>query len=431
MPPQHLPQNAGNVAVLGSTGSIGQQALSVIRDNAGAFRVISLSAGENTALLAEQVREFKPRYVAVSSGDGADRLRREVGPGVAIRFGEEAAAEAGVLSEVHTVVAAISGFACLRPVLAAIDAGKHIALADKESLVAAGKLVREQSRKSGAMVVPVDSEHSSIFQCLLGQDNRMVSKIVLTASGGPFFRADNADFGAIRPEEAVRHPKWNMGAKISVDSATLMNKGLEVIEAAMLFDLRAEQIEVLVHPQTIVHGLVEFTDQTVLAALFETDMRVPIAFALSFLGSRNGDFSRSTEEAQQEFFGPLRPGAAKLDLIRAGPLEFFVPDREKFPCLDLCYQALRLGGVFPCFLNAANEVAVQEFLRECIRFSDIPRVVAGVLEKASEIEEFTLEAVFRADAWARREASNIVQASAAEFLPPWRARGSEHSGSST
>lgn len=388
----------GNLCVLGSTGSIGRQTLDVVRANPERFRVISLAAHANVEQIVEQAREFRPDFVALSDKDAAREAERRLGSEFNIGGGEEAVLHAATLASVHTVVAAIVGFAGLEPVLAAIGQGKHIALANKESLVAGGPLVQKLLKESSSVVVPVDSEHNSVFQCLLARGNtKSLRRIILTASGGPFLNMEREALVKARPVEAVRHPRWNMGAKISVDSATLMNKGLEVIEASVLFDLPGEQVEVLIHPQSLVHGFVEYLDGTVLAALFETDMRVPISFALSYLLSDDPRFSPGCQAVSS--------GVSFLDLAAKGDLQFFAPDREKFPALALCYQALETGGTMPAVVNAANEVAVNAYLREEIGFTEIHEVIVEVMGQHSSSDPRTVEDVVIADSWARDCAS--------------------------
>ncbi len=365
-----------HLAILGSTGSIGTQALDVIRKNVGRHVVLTLAAREANDTLIAQIKEFCPKFVSVKDEATAASLRRTLlAAGVRppeIAFGEEGIIQAATFDGVQTAIVAVTGFAALPPVCAAIRRGVHLALANKESLVAGGDLIREALNQSSSVIVPVDSEHSSIFQCLNRRGLAVKPKqITITASGGPFLNTPLNHFSKITAREAIRHPRWNMGAKISVDSATLMNKGLEVIEAAELFALSADEISVLIHPQSIVHGLVEYQEGTTIAALYQPDMRVPIAFALSYLSVPTPAVTPGT--------APLESGTIGLNLLN-GPLTFSKPDPERFPALSLCYHALRLGRAHCVTLNAVNEVAVAEFLRERIGFNDIIKVLEKVLE---------------------------------------------------
>ena len=394
----------GSIAILGSTGSIGTQTLAVVREERTPIPVVALAAGKNIDLLIEQIVEFRPFTVSVENSDAAERLRSELsarGLTPKILFGDEGVCEVATHRDAHTVVAAMTGFAALNPVLAAIAAGKHIAVANKECLVAGGELIRAALKRSSSAIVPVDSEHSSIFQCLRrrGLDSP-VRRIILTASGGPFLKATPAELAAVTPAQAIKHPRWKMGAKISVDSATLMNKGLEVIEAAVLFSLPGEQIEVLIHPESVIHGLVEYGEGSVIAALFETDMRVPIAFALQYL--RSEDPNRAPGAAT------YRSGVAPLDLAKRGSLTFATPDLSRFPALGLAYKALQMGGLAPAVLNAANEVAVAAFLSEQIGFLAIPDLVAKTLSDFPNQPLVGIDSILGADSWGRERASKYL-----------------------
>ncbi len=389
-----------SLAILGSTGSIGQQTLEVVRANASRFDVrVLVAGGANLELLLAQCQEFRPAIVAVQDG-AAESIRDQLPEGTTLTLGEEAVAQAACDPQVHTVVAAIVGFAGLRPTLEAIKAGKHIALANKECLVAAGSLVKNALAQSKSMLVPVDSEHSSLFQCMLGRKDRP-RRMTITASGGPFLHRSAAEVYEAKPEEATKHPCWDMGAKISVDSAHLMNKGLEIIEAAVLFDFKASELEVLVHPQTIVHGLVEYGDGAVLAALYPADMKVPIAFALSYLDA----------EEPKKVPGELlvSSGASFLDLASSADLQFFAPDFQRFPALRLAYQALEQGEPWPAILNAANERAVELYLQGNIAFGQIPELVEAVLNAGESWDvPQSLQELFALDARARELASASV-----------------------
>lgn len=379
------------LSILGSTGSIGTQTLEVVRLFPDRLRVRALTAHSNAALLIEQALEFQPDCVVLGDEGELETVREALG-GTEIRVlcGSEGLSEAATLPEADTVVAAVVGFAGMEPVLAAIKAGKRIALANKETLVVAGALVGRLVREHGATLIPVDSEHSAIFQCLVGEPENSVERLILTASGGPFRTRPRDTFAAITRDEALQHPNWSMGAKITIDSATMMNKGLEVIEARWLFDLGADRIDVLVHPQSIIHSMVAFADGSTKAQLGVPDMKVPIQYALSY---------------------PTRWDAPheRLDWTALQCLDFETPDLEKFPCLRLAYEALRKGGTAPAVLNAANEAAVALFLNERLRFVDIPRVIEAVLD-ALPVADATYDALQNADAEARRRVAEHARA---------------------
>jgi 1-deoxy-D-xylulose-5-phosphate reductoisomerase len=383
-------QGPRRIAILGSTGSIGEQTLDVAGRFPERYRVVALAAGRNLARLGEQVRRFRPELVVVAEAQGARELAERLGPG-APRIGSGAEG----LLEVAThpadlVVSALVGALGLEPTLAAIRAGRDIALANKEVLVMAGALVLREVRAHGVSLLPVDSEHSAIFQALAGQRSEDVSRLVLTASGGPFRTWSEQEIAAASVEQALRHPNWDMGPKITIDSATLMNKGLEVVEARWLFDVPPERVEVLVHPQSIVHSLVEFVDGSVLAQLGLPDMRVPIAVALAHPERLPLDLDR-------------------LDLAAVGELRFEVPDRKRFPCLDLAYAALAASEAAPAVLNAANEVSVAAFLAGRIRFPAIAAANAAVLEahvaQPGGAALRDLADAREADGWARARAT--------------------------
>ncbi len=362
-----------------------------MRRNRGRFGVVALAAGRNLDLLAEQIAEFDPRVVSVLDEDHARRLRERTGPVRAdVLSGPEGYREVAAADGADMVLSALVGAAGLLPTLAAIEAGRDIALANKETLVTAGALVMERVRAKGVRLFPVDSEHSAIFQCLEGQDRDAVRRIVLTASGGPFLRHSAEQLEAVTPVEALKHPNWTMGRKITIDSASMMNKGLEVIEARWLFDTDYDRIDVVVHPRSIVHSMVEFRDGSILAQMGVPDMRIPIAYALAW-----------PERIPQ-------PGSL-LDLTRAGALEFFEPDRERFPGLDLAYAAGRAGGTAPAVLNGANEIAVEAFLQGRIRFTDMAATIKEVLSRHERDEVRSVEDVLRADRWARETAQSIIE----------------------
>ncbi|MFQ5568581.1 MAG: 1-deoxy-D-xylulose-5-phosphate reductoisomerase [Rhodothermales bacterium] len=372
------------LSVLGATGSIGTQTLDIVRLFPERFRVQALTAHRNATLLAEQALEFRPDCVAIGEASEHAALKAALaGSGIRVLEGTAGLCEAATLPAVDMVVAAVVGFAGLEPVLAAIRAGKNIALANKETLVVAGALVNELLAQHGSTLIPVDSEHSAIFQCLVGEPAQAVESLILTASGGPFRTRYAETFAHITREEALCHPNWSMGAKITIDSATMMNKGLEVIEARWLFDLDAGQIDVLVHPQSIIHSMVTFTDGSTKAQLGVPDMKVPIQYALSY---------------PERWPAPHE----RIDWRALSCLDFEPPDVEKFPCLRLAYEALAFGGTAPAVLNAANEEAVALFLSDRIRFIDIPRRIETALEKLAVSVQPSYEVLVEADSEARR-----------------------------
>ena len=351
------------IALLGSTGSIGTQALDIVRLFPDKLKVCALAANRNVDLLVKQAEEFLPECVAIGDANAYHEVKQRLSShSIEVLVGEEGLKSIAVRPSIHTIVAAVVGFAGFSSVIEGIRAGKEIALANKETLVAGGMLINELLETHDGTMIPIDSEHSAIFQCLVGERERRVEKITLTASGGPFRKRAKDSFSTITKKEALAHPNWSMGAKISIDSATMMNKGLEVIEARWLFDVTAEKIEVLVHPQSIIHSLVTFTDGSTKAQLGEPDMHVPIQYALSY---------------------PDRWPAPhpRLDWRKIPELQFESPDFDKFPCLQLAFDALRQGGTAPAVLNAANEAAVSLFLKDGIRFVDIPVVIEGAISK--------------------------------------------------
>ena len=387
-----------NLTVLGSTGSIGTSTLDVVARHPDQYRVTALTAQCRDDVLFEQCVQFKPRYAVLLDEAAAARLVQKIstaGLATEVLCGVEALEQVASLPEVDAVMAAIVGAAGLRPTLAAARAGKKILLANKETLVMAGAVFMDAVRASGSLLLPIDSEHNAIFQSLPHDYSgdlaaSGVSKILLTASGGPFRNTPLSDLHSVTPEQACAHPKWVMGRKISVDSATMMNKGLEVIEAHWLFNAPADAIQVVVHPQSVVHSLVQYVDGSVLAQMGNPDMRTPIAYALAY---------------------PQRiaSGVEPLDLFKVATLDFEVPDFVRFPCLALAYQALRSGGTAPAVLNAANEVAVAAFLDKQIPFLAIPRLIAEVLADLPVSAVNTLDDVLHADAMARAAALQLVQ----------------------
>lgn len=368
-----------HLSILGSTGSIGMQALEVVRSHPDAFQVVALAAGRRLDLLAEQVREFRPQLVSVGRPEGAQELQGRLrGFPVKICFGDEGLAEVAAYPEAQLTLLAVVGAAGLKPALTAVHAKKDLALATKEALVMAGALLTAEAASRGVRLLPVDSEHSAVFQCLEGGGRAGLKRIILTASGGPLRQYPKERLASVTPEEALNHPTWNMGKKITIDSATLMNKGLEVIEARWLFDIDVKRVDVIVHPQSIVHSLIEYMDGSVLAQLSPPDMRLPILYALSY------------PDRLEHAFPPL-------DLLQVGTLTFEPVDRDRFPCLEYAYEAVAMGGTAPAVLNAANEVAVDLFLNREIDFGQIPHVIeAGLRGRWSGPGE-TLEEILVAD----------------------------------
>lgn len=372
------------VSILGSTGSIGRQSLDVI-ENLKEIQVVALTAGTNVQMMAQQCRQFHPQLAVMATREAAQELQAALtGEKTQVAWGEDGLIAAATIPEADCVITAVVGMVGLKPTLAAIRVGKRIGLANKETLVCAGELVMAEAEECGAEIVPVDSEHSAIFQCLMGcADRREVKKILLTCSGGPFFDMDAADLKYVTKADALRHPNWKMGPKITVDCATLMNKGLEVIEAMRLYRVPLEQVEVLVHRQSIVHSLVEFTDGAVMAQLGAPDMRLPIQLALTY---------------PQRMESP----APKLDLTQCAALTFCHPDLEKFPCLALAMQCAKRGGTACPAMNGANEEAVALFLADKIGFYDIYRLVAQAVEQVPFLQNPTLEEILEADHLARQ-----------------------------
>lgn len=379
------------ISILGSTGSIGRNTLDIVSRQPGVFEVAALASRSNWKTIADQAKTFKPSFVALYEKDSASRARDLLkGTGIEVLDGVEGILEAASTDKADVVVSSIVGAAGVMPTYAAVEAGKVVALANKEALVAAGKLITREARRTGARIIPVDSEHSAVFQAVLGQDRSAVRKVILTASGGPFFGKHKESLSGVTPAMALNHPRWKMGPKVTIDSATMMNKGLEVIEARWIFDIPAERIEVLIHPQSIVHGLVEYLDGSVLAQMGVADMRVPIAFALSY---------------------PNRLDLAldPLDLAAVSRLDFHEPDLDMFPCLGLAYEALGRGDGLPAVMNAANEIAVESFLSGDLPFSKIAEVVKTVMDDPPEFDDQTLSGILRGDQLARAAARGTVK----------------------
>lgn len=367
-----------NIAVLGSTGSIGTQTLDVISNFPKEFKAVYLSGNTNIDLLSEQIRRFQPKGVVVSDEQGARELKKKIAGRTEILIGEAGLMEIVQREDVDIVVSSLVGFAGLRPTIKAIEAKKKIALANKETLVVAGEIIMPLAERNRVEILPVDSEHSAIFQCLVGELPNKVEKLILTASGGPFRTKSAAELKSVTREQALKHPNWTMGSKITIDSATLMNKGLEVIEAHWLFGMPADRIDVVVHPQSIIHSMVEFVDGSIKAQLGIPDMKVPIQYALTYP-------SRFTSKFPRVHFPSL------------SEMTFFEPDKERFPCLQLAFDALTEGGTIPAVMNAANEVAVAKFLNNEITFMQIPAMISGAMEKHSNRTNPSLEEIVEAD----------------------------------
>ena len=378
------------IALLGSTGSIGTQALDVISRFPGEFNVEVLIAGNNIDLLTKQAKEFRPDSVVIGNSDLYQQLKENLG-GTSIKVfaGAEAVEQVLISSNVDVVIASIVGYSGLRPAIAAIKAGKKIALANKETLVVAGEIIGKLARESGSRIIPVDSEHSAILQCLVGEAGNPVEKITLTASGGPFITWPEEKLKTVKPGDALKHPNWEMGSKVTIDSASLMNKGLEVIEAKWLFDLKPEQISVIIHPQSVIHSFVHFGDGSVKAQLGVPDMRLPILYALTYPARMQSELPR-------------------LQFNDFSSLTFFEPDLKKFRNLSLAYHALREGGNMPCILNAANEIAVNAFLSEKIKFMQIPDVVEFTMDSCLYSKIPDLESLEITDYDAREIATNYI-----------------------
>ncbi|MBK5099727.1 MAG: 1-deoxy-D-xylulose-5-phosphate reductoisomerase [Desulfobacteraceae bacterium] len=379
------------ITILGSTGSIGANALKLVQSNTEKYRVIALAAGINIELLLKQIHDFQPMAVAVLEEGLAEELKRRLGKGKGpeVFFGTDGFIRLATLSEVDTVVSAMSGAAGLLPTYEAIRQGKNIALANKETMVMAGPLVMAEAKKQKISILPVDSEHSAILQCLHGRPREDLRRVILTGSGGPFRDFSLEQMRNVTPDQALKHPNWDMGQKITIDSATMMNKGLEAIEAKWFFDLNMDQISILIHPQSIVHSMVEYQDGSIMAQLGIPDMLIPISYALSF--------PRHMENSL-----PL------LELERIGTLSFESPDLQRFRCLALALEAARVGGSMPAVLNGANEIAVESFLEGRIGFLDIPDLIEKTMRAHGPYPIDTIEKVTEADKWARDIAQSLV-----------------------
>jgi 1-deoxy-D-xylulose-5-phosphate reductoisomerase len=378
------------ISLLGSTGSIGKSTLDVVSQHPEEFSVVAMAAGSNIELLAEQIEQFRPELVSVGNAQAAKELQGRLGNSrVEIMYGEAGLEETAKHAEANFVMTAVVGSIGVAPTLAAIEAGKTIGLANKETLVSAGHIVMKAARDRGVQIIPVDSEHSAIFQCLQGERREDIARIILTASGGSFRHLSREELADVSVEQALHHPNWSMGSKITIDSATMMNKGFEVIEAHWLFDLPYEQIECVLHYESIIHSMVEYKDRAVMAQLGTPDMRVPIQYALSYPKRM-----------------PL--GTEPLDLVKSGTLHFAPMDFDRYPLLQLAYECGRVGGTHPTVLNAANEVAVDSFLRGSIAFLEIEKIVRQTCEAHQGTSHPSLEEILAADQWARDQAASCL-----------------------
>ncbi|MPW25702.1 1-deoxy-D-xylulose-5-phosphate reductoisomerase [Alkalibaculum sp. M08DMB] len=376
------------VSILGSTGSIGTQTLEIVTDNPDKLKVVGLTTNENIDLLEKQIKIFQPKVVAVMNPDKAYELQKRLGKRIEVLSGLNGLCDVASLYDADITLTAVPGMVGLLPTLEAIDKRKDIALANKETLVSGGHIVMEKAREKNIKIYPVDSEHSAIFQCLMGNREKDIHKIILTASGGPFRGKSLTELKDVTVEKALKHPNWSMGKKVTIDSATLMNKGLEVIEAKWLFELDPEQIEVVVHPQSIIHSLVEYVDHSTLAQLGYPDMKIPIQLAMFYPARINNKIK-------------------SLNLAEIGSLTFEKPNTEAFRCLALAFESIKLGGSMPTVLNAANEIVVENFLKKKIDFIQIPQIVERVMEKHDIIYNLDLDKLLQIDEWARATASTI------------------------
>jgi 1-deoxy-D-xylulose-5-phosphate reductoisomerase len=375
------------IVILGSTGSIGQQTLEVIRKYSNEFEVVGLSGWENTTFLKEQISFFKPKIAVVKNENTARKLKKDLNNlnDIKILWGIDGLVKISILEEADIIVVAIIGIASLIPTFEAVKRGKNIALASKEAIVVAGELLVKEAKLRNASILPIDSEHSAILQCLKNEQKDSLEKIILTASGGALYNLTETALDNVSVEDALNHPTWKMGKKVTIDSATLMNKGLEVIEAKWFFNIPANKIEIVIHPQSYVHSMVQFIDGTILAQIGEHDMRIPIHYALFYPNRTTNNFPR-------------------LELTKIGQLTFKKPNYNKFPCIKLAYQALEVGGTMPAVLNGANEIAVNAFLNNKINFSAIPLIIQSTMKKHNPKYNPDINDIFDADYWARERA---------------------------
>ncbi len=377
------------IALLGSTGSIGVQTLQVVDQSSGSIGIRYLSTNTNIDLLTQQIQKYNPKGVVITDYNKFKEFKKKYSVDCEVLFGEDGLCQIASDPNIEITVVAIVGFSGVKPTISALKSGRTVALANKETIVAAGSIIKEITNSTNTRIISIDSEHNAILQCLIGEDKSSIEKIILTASGGPFLNSNPSSFENVQVSEALAHPKWNMGKKISIDSATLMNKGLEVIEAFWLFDVPAENIQVLIHPESIVHSLVQFIDGSIKAQLGPQDMRIPISFALNYPNRYRYDFPR-------------------LNLIQEEKLTFFEPDSNKFPCLALAYNALKRGGTAPAVLNSANEMAVNAFLEGKISFARIPHCINFALEKIEHIDKPSLDDIFETDIRTRELVANFI-----------------------
>jgi 1-deoxy-D-xylulose-5-phosphate reductoisomerase len=379
------------IAILGSTGSIGRSTLEVIRDFPDKFRAIALSTNSNIEILSRQIEEFQPVFVCVRDVNAGLKLKARLNlKKIKLFLGEDGLEEMIKDNKIDEIVLAISGSGALLPLLKAIETNKDVALANKEALVMAGSIIMRKARNNKIKILPIDSEQSAIWQCLNGQKRERVKHIYLTASGGPFRQTAKLDLKDISVKEVLKHPRWKMGKKISVDSANLMNKGLEVLETMFLFDVPLDKIQILIHPEAVIHSMVEFIDGAILAQLSITDMRIPIQYALSYPERLKGRLS-------------------SIDFCKLEKLHFQKPDFKRFPCLALAYRAARELGTMPCVLNAANEVCVEEFLKKRLKFISIPKVITRIMDRHQNKKTPNLDDIFQTDTWARQEAYRVIK----------------------
>ncbi|MBR5467951.1 MAG: 1-deoxy-D-xylulose-5-phosphate reductoisomerase [Firmicutes bacterium] len=382
-----------NLSVLGSTGSIGVQTLDVVRST-GRYNVVALTTNRNIKLLEEQIKEFKPLLAVVMDEEKAEELKNSLESqgmtDVKVEAGMDGLVHAATMEEAETVVVSVVGNIGIKPTYEAIYAKKEIALATKEVLVSGGQLIKDAAKENGVNILPIDSEHSAIFQSLQGNSMNKIAKIILTASGGPFRGRKREELVDVTSAQALKHPNWDMGAKITIDSSTMMNKGLEVIEAKWLFDVDVDKIQVVVHPQSIIHSAVEYEDGAVMAQLGVPDMKVPISYALTYPDRVKNDFE-------------------KLDITKIGTFTFEDPDMETFKCLKLAFEAIRIGGTMPAVLNAANEIAVAKFLKDEIKFLDIAEIIEKTMNAYTVKYNFTIDELLEADRWGREFAESLVK----------------------
>jgi 1-deoxy-D-xylulose-5-phosphate reductoisomerase len=378
------------LSILGSTGSIGKQTLDVLRQHKKEFKVLGLAAFNEVDKILEQIKEFKPEKVCLFEEKAAEKLEKKAGKEVEVVSGIKGLEEIAVMNEVEQVVVSVVGAIGMQPTIKAIKKGKNIALANKETLVAAGEPIMKEVKKKKITLMPIDSEHSALFQCLNGEERNKVSKVIITCSGGPFRGKKISEFYNASPEQALGHPTWSMGSKITIDSSTLMNKGLEVLEAKWLYGLELEEIEVIIHPQSLIHSMVEFVDGSIMAQIGTHDMRTPIQYALTYPKRISNNFPR-------------------LDLTEAKQMTFEKPDFENFPCLGFAFEAGKKQGTLPAAMNAANEIAVYAFLEKKIAFGKIPEIIREVMSEHKNSKADSIETVLEADKKARDKAKKIIQ----------------------